>query len=300
MAQPNGKSKKVFSLTMVFLVLFSMSAIAGGGPKYKNAKTKIAISKMIEAHGGMVAWQEVPSMSFDNVIYITPDAFPVEDGMSEWFVWDVSRETVDFNNLRAYKKILPDNGEILTAGGKVWTNRLNQNNIDEGMPLRFKLWHHTGFLNLPWLTQQDDIILEELNPGRLPDDNTNYIVVEMRFDNREQHLEEEYIKLYIDPNSFVLKATEYQLVFSALNDGIALPEGAGCQIPPMLRINDEFVVVDGLRVPSRYTTYDPSKEKLFGYHLIMHVSFSEEFDETLFDSEPMQELGSIQETLKTD
>ncbi len=85
--------------------------------------------------------------------------------------------------------------------------------------------------------------------------------------------------LYIDPENYLLKATEYIVTYAALLDMLGLPPEMTF-FGPMVRVFDDYVTVDGLTVPSRYRTHDPEGKTMFGVHLLTQVEFGVPFDES--------------------
>ena len=56
------------TLIFTFALLLSFTVLAKG-PKYASDKTKAIIQKMIAAHGGYEAWEQLETLSFTSVMH---------------------------------------------------------------------------------------------------------------------------------------------------------------------------------------------------------------------------------------
>ena len=88
-----------------------------------------------------------------------------------------------------------------------------------------------------------------------------------------------YFNLYIDPETYLFKACVYNTPFPAIPEAL-MPEQPRQRPMDMLRVSEHYATVDGLTLPSRYTTTDATGETLFGMHLVLNPSISEEFDKS--------------------
>lgn len=262
------------SIGLVFLLSASLYAeefLDRSGPTYASSESKVVIEKMVNAHGGLDRWLNATSISYDFIMHMI--SIPVEEGMSQWAIWETNHSTYDQRNGRGYQDFRIEDAKNASDGKEIWS--LGEKSP---MPTRFRLWHHYRFINLPFLTQRYDVILGAPSSGQLPDDDTKYITVRATFKPGEYRTESDYNLLYIDPQTYLLKAVVYVVTYATMLDMFGMPPEAK-SMPPMLRRFDDYVTVDGLTIPSRYRTSDVSGQNIMGTHLVFNVSFSRPFDE---------------------
>ncbi len=248
------------------------SLALNGNPKYASSKTKDVVNRMIEAHGGIKKWRDAPSISYDFVMHL-----PIMEKMSQgkmkgWNIWKTAQTTIQPKSQKGYTELPWEGASIVSDGREIWSIDYPGGNA----PV-WRLWHHYSFITLPWLTQDSRVMLGEVEKGMLPNDAKEYNVVKMTVDRANTEGKDLYFKLYIDPETHLLKASAYNTPFPAIPEAL-VPENPRQMPMEMLRISEHYVTVDGLTLPSRYTTTDDTREKLFGMHLILNPSISKKFD----------------------
>ncbi|MCI0691450.1 hypothetical protein L0337_05515 [candidate division KSB1 bacterium] len=261
---------KLISAVLLLSSVIVFDSVTLAQPQYASAKTKEVIDKMIIAHGGMQKWREAKTLSFDN-IFFNPLA-----GQMQWpSPWWVSHEVVDLKNRRAYHDWPLDQAQLAYDGEKVWTIGWKIAN----MP-KFAAMFFFYFVSLPWLTQDANVRLGELDKGKLPGFAKDYFTVAMGFTAAPTigKTANDSYKLYIDPDTYLLQAYEYSLGFGALLDAMGLPADQEV-FGPLLRIHDRFITVGGLTVPAEMHTMAPDGSQTYGHHIVFNYSFNEAFDE---------------------
>jgi hypothetical protein len=188
------------------------------------------VQDMIAAHGGMEAWRNAPTVSFTDQ-------------------WGEERPAMAFvveqGNRRAYFDIPDTDVSVAWDGEKAWSM-----NWPTQTPVRFLTLLNYYFINLPWLTQDPGVILTETGTGTLPGDPTEYATVMMTFQPGTGDTPDDYYRLYIDPDTKLLRACDYIVTYQELMD-----EGQ-TSTPEHCLIYDEMTTAGGLQVPSHFTIYE--------------------------------------------
>lgn len=221
------------------------------------------VEKMIEAHGGMEAWQSAPTVSFRHTL-VSP-----QDPEDPW----VSIETTEQGSRRTYQEWPRDGARIAWDGKTVWSTDWKRLN-----PPKFMVNLAYYFLNLPWLTQDPGVNLAMEGRGGVPNDDRDYLKVKMTFDPGTGETPDDYYVIYIDPDTYRMRATEFVVTYGPMLDIFGVPAEVKF-IGPIIHSYSEFTTVDGLVVPVAYSTFTPTGQ-LYGEHTVENWSFSKAFDET--------------------
>jgi hypothetical protein len=209
------------------------------------------VVRMIEAHGGMAAWKAAPTVAFTD----------------RWEGGPATRIVVEQSRRRAYLTIPDSKARAAWDGKRAWSE-----NWDVPMPPRFAALLNFYFLNLPWLTQDPGVILQETAPARVLDDPTEYRTVRMTFAPGVGDTPRDYYVLYIHPETFRLHGCEYIVTYRGI-----LPEGVESS-PPHDLVFETFETVGGLLVPTAITIYEKDGS-VYAAGAVSDWSFSEPFDE---------------------
>jgi len=226
-----------------------------------SAAAEDVASQMIEAHGGLDAWRMKPTVSYKHTL-VAP--YEPDD---PW----VSVEVVDQRTRREYQDWPLDGSRIVSDGHEVWSVNWKRAN-----PPKFMVNMAYYFINLPWLTQDDGVILEGPGEGTLPNDDKTYITLMMTFAAGTGDAPDDYYKIFIDPDTGLMKAAEYIVTYGAMLDLMQMPPEQTF-MGPLTKVYDDYQTIDGLTVPSSYRTYGPDGN-VYGEHKVENVSFSKKFD----------------------
>jgi hypothetical protein len=262
-------TKLIFCILLLGRVIV-LDSVTLAQPQYASAKTKEVIEKMINAHGGLQKWQEAKTLSFDN-LFFNPLA-----GQMEWTSpWWASHEVIDLKKRRAYHDWPLDQAQLAYDGEKVWTIGWKIENMPKSQAMSFFY-----SVSLPWLTQDTNVRLGELGKAKLPGFTKNYLTVPVGFAAAPTvgKTAKDFYKLYIDPDTYLLQAYEYSMGFGALLDAMGLPEEQEV-FGPILRINDKFITVAGLKFPAEFHTTALDGSQTYGHHVVINYSLREAFDE---------------------
>lgn len=233
------------------------------GPTQPATPTASAlVAAMTEAHGGNDAWQRAGSVRFRHLVTVPNDTPWISDEVHEpgiggrsYHDWPVDRARLGFD------------------GERIWTVNWSRGNPPT-MMARFIYY----FLALPWIVGEPGVELDEVGRAELPDDPTSYRVVGLRFDagGAKHPPTASRFLLYIHPKTHRLRAVDFWVSFGPLLDLMQLPADA-TEVGPLRHIFTEHVTVDGLVVPSRFTTFGPDGSA-YGDHVLTRWSFSLPFD----------------------
>lgn len=249
----------VFALALILIQIPSLSAQKG--PSYDGNRTKAVIEKMIKAHGGLTAWKNSPSLSFEHIMSV-----PQSPTFKPW----LSNETHHPISRQSYIE-WGDGAKLGYDGKDVWSKDWKILN-PAGMMSRVAFF----FLNIPWITQDDivnlklieDSVVDHIEKGK------SFYTIHMTFDGASPY---EYYDLYIDKASHMLKGVKYAFVDKDLMKIFKVPAEVK-SMGPHLKVFKEYTEVDGLKFPSRYDTHDLTQGGLvFGVHNITKYSVSKTF-----------------------
>ncbi len=233
-----------------------------------STETQQIIAKMIAAHGGLEKWRNSPSVSFHSHL-------KVNFGNNNWVpFWEEA--TVDPISRRVYSKLPnPDgtHGLIAFDGKQAWSAG-NLQGISRA-PARFTAWRNFYLFNLPWLTVDPGVNLSAVGRSKipvLPDDAKEYFTIKLTFESSAGDTPKDYYILYIDPDSYLLRASEYIMTYASMMQG-----GAEAS-PPSVFVWEKTEKVEGFVVPVRYTAYWKDKSVAVKDGAISHWSFRQPFD----------------------
>lgn len=254
-----------FSIVIYFLACVPVSMAR---PHYESDETKRVIEAMVEAHGGLDRWRAVPSIRFDNVMHNN------YHGKNE-FAWWVAHEVIDQETRRVWQEWPMDDARIGFDGEKVWSVNWNRGNPSAHMVHFFYY-----FVNLPWLTQDDGVILSDPARFTWPGTDTEFYEVRMTFDAPPAvgKSAKDYYVLYIDPESYRLFGYQYGAGYKPLVDLMNMPEGQEV-FGPLWRMITKYEEVDGLLFPAAFRTMPEADERIVGNHVILNIDVATPFEE---------------------
>lgn len=260
--------KRVFPALLLSMAMSLASTSASAEPEYASTETREVIERMVEAHGGLERWQAAPSIRFDNVMFMNmagPQQLP----------WWASHEVIEQGGRRAYQEWPLDQAMLAYDGERVWSQNWKRGN----MPV-FMTHFFYYFVNLPWLTQDDGVILGE--PGRYtwPGTDRELISIEMRYAEAPTvgKTARDYYVLFIDPETYRLRAYQYAIGYGPMLDLMGVPADRPL-FGPMWRLITRDVEVDGLVFPASFRTMpEPDGKMIAGSHLILNYAIDQPFD----------------------
>ncbi len=258
---------------LAVLVVTASTSLAGtqaataqsADERYASPATRQVIEHMLVAHGGIERWRMAPSVSFSN-------RFEVDFGDGNWAPFDGEIQ-VETSSRRAHVALSnPDGsmGRLAYDGETAWSAGSLQGLAQA--PARFTAWRDFYLYNLPWMTQDPGVHLGEPGMATLLGGDEHLVTIRMTFEMHAGDTPNDYYLLYIDPETYRLRASQYVMTYASM-----LPEGM-VATPPSIFVWQETVEVDGLIVPSRYTVYWPSGAPVTRGAEIRDWSFRRPFD----------------------
>ncbi len=250
------------------LILSLMSMASTAKPEYANNKTQEVIEAMVKAHGGIDKWRAIPAISFDAIMHNN------YHGKNE-LAWWVARETIDMQTKKVYQDWYLDDAEIAFDGKDVWSRNWRKANPPTAM-----LYFFYYFVNLPFLTQEDGVILSEVSEFEWPGHGgKKYHEVKMTFKEKPVIGKSalDYFVLYIDPSSHLLIGYQYAIGNRAFLDALGQPPERKL-FGPLWRLITKHQTVDGLVFPAAFRTMPEADERIVGNHIITNMDVTTAMD----------------------
>ena len=253
-----------FSIVICFLAYVSASMAS---PHYESTESMRVVEAMVEAHGGLERWRAAPSIRFDNVMHNN------YHGKTE-FAWWIAHEVIDQKTRRVWQDWPMDDARIGYDGENVWSVNWNRGN-----PSAFMVHFFYYFVNLPWLTQDDGVILSAPSRFAWPGTDKEFYEVRMTFSEAPGvgKSARDFFVLYIDPESYRLHGYQYGNGYKPLVDLMNMPEGQDV-FGPLWRLITKYEEVDGLLFPAAFRTMPEADARVVGNHVILNIDVSQPFE----------------------
>lgn len=258
-------SRPVFIPAIIIAFLLSSACFAG--PTYATDESRRVVEAMVDAHGGIERWRNAPAVRFDNIMHNN------YHGKDE-FAWWVAHEVIDQKTRRVWQDWPMDAAQIGFDGEKVWSVNWNRGN-----PSAFMVHFFYYFVNLPWLTQDDNVLLSAPVRFTWPGTETEFYEVRMTFAEAPSTGKsgKDYFVLYIHPDSYQLFGYQYGNGYKPLVNLMNMPEGQEVFGPLWRRIT-RYQEVDGLLFPASFHTMPEADERIVGNHVILNIDVSTPFE----------------------
>lgn len=259
--------KKIIKLKLLF-TLAMFSSVLWAGPDYANSKTQQVIEAMVKAHGGLEKWRAAPAISFDAIMH---NNYHNKNELAWW----VARETIDQKTKQVHQDWYLNDAEIAFDGENVWSRNWKKNNPPTAM-----LYFFYYFVNLPWLTQEEGVVLSEVTDFAWPGHGgKTYHEVKMTFKTKPTIGKSalDYFVLYIDPETHLLIGYQYAVGNRAFLKALGQPPEREL-FGPLWRMITKHQDVDGLIFPAAFRTMPEADERIVGNHLITHIDIQTPMD----------------------
>ncbi len=259
---------KLPNLSGVFAVLLCLAVESPvfAGPQYANDETRRVIEAMVDAHGGIERWRAAPSIQFDDLMHM-------EGHDTDQFGWWVAHEAIDQKTRQVWQDWPMEDSKIGYDGTNVWSVNWQQAN-PTAMMVNFFYY----FVNLPWLTQDDNAILSAVEMATWTGVDGELYKITLSYDQAPAIGKsglDSYV-LYIDPDSYRLVSYQYGTGFGPFIELTGKPKGS--VFGPMWRLITHYEEVDGLLFPSAFHTMHEAGGKIVGDHIIMNIDVSKPFE----------------------
>ena len=282
------KSKFYFLLSVI--IFQSIAGIAQ--PQYKSTGAKNIVTKMVAAHGGIDKWNKASALSYSHIL-----VFGEPLGTEFW----LSNEAIEIKTEKAYHDWPMFNGKLGYDGKKIWTENWKLDN-PPGANLN-NIYHA---LAMPFFTQNKNVVLEELpkarilggaisgaalnqfadgnsadanaqeNKGIVVGDSAEYYVIKLTYAAGSHGSPHQYYKLFIDPQTYLLTALEFNITYAPFLDLIGLPKEQK-SFGPFTHVYYTYVKQDGLIFPEKYDSFDGQGHNS-GRHIAFNYSIKRPFD----------------------
>lgn len=233
--------------------------------KYASKESKEVIEKMIKAHGGYKQWKSLKTLSFTNTMYSESLGF-----VRFW----VADQTIDMQTRRSYQDWPLFGSQMTHDGNEVWTT-----NWRSGNPPNHQHSVYYYYVNLPWLTQDKNVVLGDITKLKHPAFKNEVYKIKMSFTESPtigKSVKDTFI-LYIDSQTYILNGYEYTVGYGPLLDVLKVPKTQEV-FGPMLRINTYTGDINGLKFPMLMTTKSPDLKQQYGDHAIYDYKINGGFD----------------------
>jgi len=260
------KSTKVICWPAILFALFQ-PIFCGAQPIYENAEARRVVEAMVDAHGGIERWRAAPSIRFDNVMHNNYH-------QKEAFAWWVAHEVIDQKTRRVWQDWPMDDAQIGYDGEKVWSSNWNRGN-----PSAFMVHFFHYFVNLPWLTQDDGVLLSAPTRFNWPGTETGFYEIRMTYAEAPPvgKSAKDFFVLYIDPDTYRLFGYQYGSGYGPLVALMNMPEGQDV-FGPLWRLITKYEEVDGLLFPAAFRTMPEADARIVGNHVILNIDVSTPFE----------------------
>jgi hypothetical protein len=262
----------LFIRTKLFIILIlTYQSYAYAKPEYATQKTKEVVEAMVNAHGGIEKWRSIPAISFDSVMHNN------YHGKNE-LAWWVARESFDQKDRKVHQNWYLNDAEIAYDGEMVWSKNWKKANPPTAM-----LYFFYYFINLPFISQDDGVMLSKVNEFAWPGHGgKTYHEVKMTFKDKPTigKSELDYFVLYIDPATNLLAGYQYAVGNRALLKSLGQPPERKL-FGPLWRLITKNQTVDDLVFPAAFRTMPEADERIVGNHLILHIDVQTPFDKSL-------------------
>ena len=254
------------------IILLTISALLAAHtcpaqPQYSDAETQKLVEAMIDAHGGWEKWHNAPAIRFDNVMYNN-------NAGANQFAWWVAHEVIDKSSRQVFQNWPMDDAQIGFDGEQVWSQQWRRSNMPE-----FMVHFFYYFVNLPWTTQEEGVVLKKTGTFRWPGTQTDLHEIRMTFSEAPGpgKTAKDYFVLYIDPKSYRLAGYQYTIGYQPMLELMNVPEHREV-FGPMWRLITRYEEVDGLLFPSAFRTMPEPDGRIVGNHVILNIDIQTPFD----------------------
>jgi hypothetical protein len=250
------------------LFFFVQSSVCVAYPEYGSDESKRVVEAMVKAHGGLEKWRNAPSIRYDDIMH-NPYA-----GKGE-FAWWVAHEVIDQKTRKVWQDWPMDDARIGYDGERVWSE-----NWQKGNPSASMVHFFYYFVNLPWLTQDDGVILAEPTRFVWPDTDVELYEIRMTFAGAPDvgKSGKDFFVLYIHPETYRLFGYQYGNGYKPLVDLMNMPEGQEVFGPLWRRIT-RYEEVGGLLFPTAFHTMPEAGARIVGDHVILNIDVSMPFED---------------------
>lgn len=232
-----------------------------GNADYHDDASRTLSQEVLAAHGGMDTMSKAASLRFNFFTKVinapTPfysiEALDLETGAAyvDWPFWDA---TIAWDHER------------------LWSHQWPM-----PMPAGFFVRLTSSFITLPWQIQADDANVGPVSKGRLPEDETDYDVLRVTYDQRNPGIPGTFYELYIHPETRLMRGIRFDINHPGMVANPSQPLG------PNLHVFENYRTFGGLQIPTYYKSYGRGSRSggaSSAHHFVWNVQLDQPFDRT--------------------
>jgi len=233
-------------------------------PQYDSKQASMWVEKMLKAHGENGPWHKSKTIGFNHSLYTLN--FPAE--LNPWWI---SHEQYQHKDRRGYHYYPMEDSLLVFKNGKTFFQNWKLPNPPGMMP-----YFNYRFVVLPWLPLENGAVLSYTGMGTLPNMDKKFQTVKLQFIAQATQTPNDYLRLYIDQDSGLLKGVEYNSTYAPLLDAMQVQ---GDEFGPGFHVYDSYQQHKGLLFPQRYSTFFNNNKA--GVHAITNISLTQPYNEKL-------------------
>jgi len=256
-------------LLPILALIASISAQAepwfDGKPQYADDASRTLAHQVLAAHGGMQAMADAESLKFSFFTKVVGGQMPF-----------YSIEAVDLESGDAYMDWPFWDATIAWNDGQLWSHQWPM-----PMPAGFFIRLTTSFITLPWQMNADSANVGPVSSGRLPQDETDYDILRVTFDERSPSIPGTFYEVFVDPETRLMKAVRFDINHPGMVANPSQPIG------PNIHVFEEYRRFDGLLIPTFYMSYGRGSANggtSNAYHFAWDLSLDQPFDTERLDA----------------
>ena len=143
------------------------------------------------------------------------------------------------------------------------------------MPAGFFIRLTSSFITLPWQIRADGTNIGPTSKGQLPEDDTEYDVLRVTFDQRHPGIPGTFYEIYIDPDSRLMSGLRFDINHPGMVANPNQPLG------PNFHDFKNYRDVDGLMIPTYYVSYGQGSQNggtSNAHHFVWDIELDQPFD----------------------
>ena len=144
------------------------------------------------------------------------------------------------------------------------------------MPAGFFVRLTSSFLTLPWQIQANGTNIGPVSQGRLPEDDKEYDVLRVTFDQRNPGIPGTFYELYLDPETHLMTGLRFDINHPGMVANPNQPLG------PNFHVFKNFQNVSGLVLPTYYVSYGRGSRNggsSNAHHFVWDIQLDQPFDD---------------------
>ena len=248
-------------LLLTFLVAGPAAASPwfDGTPEYVDEASRALAEQLLAAHGGMQPMAEAESLQFNFFTKMIGGQMPF-----------YSFEAVDLESGDAYLEWPFFESRIGWNDGELWSHQWPM-----PMPAGFFIRLTTSFITLPWQINADSANVGPVSAGRLPDDDTDYDVLRVTFDDRSPTIPGTFYDIFINRQTRRMAGIRFDINHPGMVANPTQPLG------PNFHVFGEYRQVGELILPTFYKTFGAGSANggnSNAYHFAWNVRLDQPFD----------------------